>query len=245
MDGIDELDRRGRALLAELAVDPDSDCWRQFDALFYEGVWKYLRTNHDKLPARVARYLKVDGVVAPDVLPEEVDEVAHEATKIALRRVREKAARFDPARGTPTMWVIGSAEYAYIEVAKTIVAARRSDRLRFVAPADLFDEPDGNPTTEEHVLRHLEDEEALEDAASHISEKEFAAVRLVLTAGYSYAEAAKVIFGDETMTKQVDGLLTRGKRKLAEAWIDRKPSPRGASGSNVPDRTDDKEGTDG
>lgn len=245
MDGIEELDRRGRALLAELAADPESDCWRQFDALFYEGVWKYLRANHDKLPARVARYLKVDGVVAPEVLPEEVDEVAHEATKIALRRVRQKAARFDPARGTPTMWVIGNAEYAYIEVAKTIVAARRSDRLRFVPPEDLFGEPDGNPTTEEHVLRHLENEEALEDAANHVSEKEFGALRLVLTAGYSYAEAAKVIFGDETMTKQVDGLLTRGKRKLAEAWVDRRPSPRGASGSNVPDRTDDKEGTNG
>jgi DNA-directed RNA polymerase specialized sigma24 family protein len=171
--------------------------------------------------------------------------VAHEATKIALRRVREKAAGFDPARGTPTMWVIGNAEYAYIEVAKTIVAARRSDRLRFVAPEDLFEEPDGNPTTEEHVFRHLENEEALEDAASHISEKEFVAVRLVLTAGYSYAEAAEVIFGDATMTRQVDGLLTRGKRKLAVAWIDRKPSPRGAAGTNVPDRTDDKEGTDG
>lgn len=54
-----------------------------------------------------------------------------------------------------------------------------------------------------------------------------------------------MIFGDATATRQVDGLLTRGKRKLAEAWVDRKPSPRGASGSNLQDRTDDKEGIDG
>lgn len=245
MDGIVDLDRRGRELLAELAADPDSDCWRQFDALFYELVWKYLRASAEKLPARVARYLKVDGVVAPEVFPEEVDEVAHEATKVALRRVREKAGRFDPRRGTPTMWVIGAAEYAYVEVAKTIVRARRSDRLVFVPLEDLLDQPDPNPTTEEHVLRHLQDAEALEDAANHVSEKEFAALRLVLTAGYSYAEAAHMIFGDPTMTRQVDGLLTRGKRKLAEAWGDRRPSPRGAAGTNVRDSTDDKEGTDG
>lgn len=110
MDGIEALDRRGRELLAELAADPASDCWKQFDDLFYEVVWRYLRANHDTLPARVARYLRVDGVVAPSVLPGEVDEVAHEATKIALRRVREKAARFDLERGSPTKWVIGNAQ---------------------------------------------------------------------------------------------------------------------------------------
>jgi predicted DNA-binding protein (UPF0251 family) len=245
VDPLEELNRRGLALLAELAADPGNDCWRQFDDLFYEGVWKYLRANHNILPARVARYLKVDGVVAPDVLPEEVDEVAHEATKIALRRVREKAARFDLELGMPTKWVIGNAEYAYIEVAKTIVAARRSDRLAFVPPEDLFEVADRNPTTEEHVLAHLENTEALEDAANHVNDNEFAAMRLVITLGYSYEEAAELLFGDATKTRQVDGLLTRGKPKLAEAWIERKPSPRGASGSNVPDRTDDKEETDG
>jgi DNA-directed RNA polymerase specialized sigma24 family protein len=244
MDGVDELNRRGTALLSELAADSDSDCWRQFDALYYEIVWKYLRASHAKLAARVARYLRVEGISGAEILPEEIDEVAHEATKVALRRVREKAARFDPQRGTPTMWVIGNSEYAFVDVAKSIVKARRSDSLVFVAPEDLVGEPDGNPTTEEHVLRHLADAEALEDAAIHVSEKEFAALRLVLTAGYSYGEAAEAIFGDATMTKQVDGLLTRGKRKLAEAWADRKPSPRGARSTNVPDRTDDKEGTD-
>jgi DNA-directed RNA polymerase specialized sigma24 family protein len=245
MDSIEALDRRGRELLAELASDPDSDWATQFDDLFYEAVWKYLRVNHDKLPARVARYLKVDGVVAPSVLPEEVDEVAHEATKIALRRVRERAARFDLEQGSPTKWAIGSAEFAWIEVAKTIVAARRSDRLAFVPPEDLLKVPDRNPTTEEHVLRHLENEEALEDAATHVTDKEWAAMRLVITLGYRYEEAAEVILGDATKTRQIDGLLTRGKPKLADAWIDRKPSTRGASSSNVQDRTDDKEETDG
>jgi hypothetical protein len=161
MDELDELDRIGRKLLAELAVDPDSDCWRQFDALFYPLVWRYLRANQATLGARVARYLNVEGVVAPNVPPEEVDEVAHEATTIALRRVRQNASGFDSDRGTPTMWVIGAAEWAWIEVAKAISAARRSDRLQFVPPADLVEKADANPTTEEHILRHLEDIEAL------------------------------------------------------------------------------------
>lgn len=239
MNGI-ERDRRGREFLAELATDPESDCWRQFDSLFYEGVWRYLRIEHKKLAARVARFLNVEGVVAPEVLPEEVDEVAHLATQRALRRVREKASGFDPQRGTPTKWVIGAAVLAWVEVAKEIVKSRRSDKLVFVDPADLVNEPDRALSTDEHVLRHLEDEEALADAASHVSEKEFVAIRLVLTGGYSYAEAAEVIFGDASMTKQVDGLLTRGKRKLAEAWVDRKPSPRGVGDSNLSDHTADK-----
>src|SRR4051795_1760016 len=104
MDAIDELDDRGRELLAELADNPDSDCWRQFDALYYELVWKYLRVNHQTLAARVARYVGVAAVIAPQVLAEEIDEVAHEATTIALRRVRQHASRFDPDCGTPTMW---------------------------------------------------------------------------------------------------------------------------------------------
>jgi DNA-directed RNA polymerase specialized sigma24 family protein len=245
VEGTEDLDRRGAQLLARLAIDPNGDCKRQFDALYYELVWRYLRANHAKLAARVARYLKADGVVGPGVLDEEVAEVAHDATLIALRRVRQGAARFDPAKGTATGWVIGAAEFAWVEVAKTVVSARRSGQHMFVAPEDLLAVADPNPTTEEHVLRHLENAEALADAARHLNENEWAAVRLVVTAGYSYAEAARVIFGDETKTKQVGGLLERGKAKLAEAWNDRRPSPSGAGGANLADRTDDKEGTDG
>jgi DNA-directed RNA polymerase specialized sigma24 family protein len=244
MDGIDELDERGRELLAELASDPDSDCWRQFDALYYELVWKYLRANHQMLGTRVARYLGVDGVASSQVLAEEVDEVAHEATTIALRRVRQQAARFDPDRGASTMWVIGAAEFAWVDVAKTIVSGRRSEDLIFTAPGDLLDFADPRPTTEEHVLRHLHDADALADAASCLTDKEFAAVRLVITAGYSYAEAAQLIFGDATKTRPVDGLLTRAKAKLAKAWSERRPSSSGAGGAKFSDRTADEGRTD-
>ncbi|HEX6679826.1 MAG TPA: hypothetical protein VF063_04195 [Gaiellaceae bacterium] len=240
---MDELDRRGCALLARLVDEPDEeDCARQFDTLYYEIVWRYLRAKHRVLATRVARYLGVAGAVAPQVLDEEVDEVAHDATATALRRVRQNAERFDGAKGTPTQWVIGAAEYAYVEVAKAVVSARRSDVLEFVDPLDLFDEPDRNPTTEEHVLRQFEDAEALADAARHVSEKEFLALRLRATAGYSRAEAAKMIFGDATMKKQVDGLVERGARKLAQAWHDRRTSQRVPRRTNLQGRTDGREG---
>jgi len=244
MDGMEELDKRGAELFAGLARDPDGDCAPLFNALYYELVWRYLRANHTKLGARVARYLNVDGVVVARVLEEDVIDAAHEATDIALRRVRHNAGRFDASRGTATGWVIGAAEFAWVEVAKTIVAAR-AEAPMVVAPEDLLAVVDPNPTTDEHVLRYLEDAEALADAASHLNENEWAAVRLVVTAGYSYAETAKVIYGDETKTRQVGGLLERGKAKLAQAWIDRRPSPSGAGGANLADRSDDKEGTDG
>lgn len=215
---MDELDRLGYALLLELAVEPTTDCARKFDALYYEIVWKSLRANYPFLGQRVARYLRQVGTIAPHVRPEEADEIAHEATKLALRRVRENAGRFDPAKGTPTVWVIGAAEYAFIEVAKAISKARRSSELLFVSPELLHGEPDPKGSPEEQVLQRFSDEEALGKAASHLTEKELVAIRMVLTAGYSYRETAERIFGNASLTKQVDGLLTRAKRKLAEAW---------------------------
>src|SRR5688500_10771393 len=103
------LDRRGTALLAELSRDPSLDCARVCAALYYELVWKYLGARHATLGARVARYLGVEGTVAPEIHPAELDEVAHDATSRALHRVRNNAARFDPRRGPVTAWVLGAA----------------------------------------------------------------------------------------------------------------------------------------
>jgi len=243
MDGMDELDLRGRALLARLVDEPDNEkCATQFNELYYEIVWRYLRAKHGVLGTRVARYLGLPGAVAPQILAQEVDDVAHDTTAKALTRVRENATKFDAAKGTPTQWVLGAAEFAYIEVAKAVVKRRRSERLEFVDPLDLLDEPDSNSTTEEHVLRQLEDAEALADAARHVSEKEFLALRLRATAGYSRGEAAEAIFGDAEMKKQVDGLVERGARKLAQAWEDRRPSPRVPGRINLQGRADDREG---
>ena len=41
-----------------------------------------------------------------------------------------------------------------------------------------------------------------------------------------------------------DGVAHRGKRKLAEAWADRRPSPSSATGSKLQGPVDDKEVSD-
>lgn len=244
MDGIEELDRRGRQLLAELEADPRSDCWRQFDNLFYEPVFKYLRAKQPLLGARVARYLGGAGNLAPEILPEEIGEVLHDATQTALRRVRENAWKFVPERGSPTQWVLGAAEFAYVDVAKAIVEARRSAKLTFVDPSELLDHVDAK-STEEHVLRLLEDADALADAASHLEPEEWTALRLRVTAHHSRLETALLMFRDETAVRRVDRLVESAKRKLAVAWIDRKPSPGWAGSTTFTGPTDDKEEADG
>lgn len=64
------------------------------------------------------------------------------------------------------------------------------------------------------------------------------ALRLVVTLGYSYAEAAKELLGDAAKTRQIDGLLTRGKRKLALAWEGRRRSRGKTESSTFTDRAD-------
>jgi DNA-directed RNA polymerase specialized sigma24 family protein len=163
-----------------------------------------------------------------------------------LRRVRQNAGKFEAAKGTPTQWVIGNAQYAFVEVAKAVVSARRSKSLEFVDPDDLLSAADPCPTTEEHVLRKLENAEALADAAARLSEHEFAALRLRVTLGYSRAEVAELLFGgsDTKTRKNVDRLVERGLRKLAVAWADRKTSRGTVEGITVSTRSDDKEETD-
>lgn len=237
-----EIDRQGARLLAALAADPENEvCAREFDSLLYPLIWGYLRANHAVLGGRVARYIGVDGAVAPQILPEEVDEVAHAATVVALRRVRNHPGRFDPNLGTVSGWSINAAEFAYVEVAKDIVGARRSAELQFKDPIDIV-ELAAAPSHESAVERRIVDAEDLADAASHVSELEWTALRLVITLGYSYADAAERMYGDSSMSKHVDNLLQRGKRKLAAAWSDRRPTASGASRSNGSSGTDDREG---
>lgn len=233
MDYLEHLDQRALDLLGQLAESPEGDIERQFDALLYEFVWRYLRAKGEEITARVARYTGATSAVAPQPQPSELAEVAHEATIIALRRVRERAARFDSTRGKPTLWVIGAAEYAYVEVAKAIVGARRSPQLVFHDPGDLLHIPDSSPSTEEHVISKLSNEQALHEAAKALSEREFIALRLVDTLEFTYAEAAERMFGEASMARAVEGLLRRGRRKLAAAWQDRPPSVSGSSTGKV------------
>lgn len=235
----------GAALLAELARNPDSDLLREFHALFYEYIWKRLWRDQARLSARVARHLNAVGPTAPRLRPEEVSEVAHDATARALRRVCANAAKFDPTRGTATHWVIGASEFAFVEVAKEVVAARRPLGVEFAHPDALATLVDPSPGTEEIVVTQISSEQILGEVAELLSEREWEALRLVVTERYTYAEAAMLIFGDPSFTKQIDGLLTRAKRKVSEAWPRLAPGTGIDQGTKVRSDADDKEGSDG
>lgn len=237
------LDRQGALILTALARGGhDPELARRFDSLFYELTWRHLRARHATLGARVARRMNVAGSVIPYIQELELDEVAHDATSRALNRVRKGAARFDVSRGMVTAWVTGAAEFAYVEVAQEIAKARRSEKLTFVDPADLSKIAGHSMSTEEFVIRQLEDEQALADAAQVLTVKEFAAIRARLNGGYSRAEIAEAIFGDPNAVKRVDGLLERGKKKLAEAWRERRSgSGTGSASFKVSEGADDKE----
>jgi DNA-directed RNA polymerase specialized sigma24 family protein len=242
MNPIDELNRNGRAILARLAHDPDPACEQQFDALFYFPVWRHLVDSSGVLGTRVARYLGMDSALVPPLPPREVESVAHDATRTGLRRVREHAEKFDPARGAPLMWVIGAAEFAFVEISRDIF--KLLARQELLPPAEMAALGGLAPSTEEHVIRYLSDVEAFAEAAACLSEQEFVALSMVATAGYSYAEVAERLFGDPTLTKRVDGLLSRGKRKLAAAWEARRPARSGAAGTKVSPPADDRKGSD-
>ncbi len=241
----EERDDLGAALLTELARNPDSSLTSEFHALFYEFIWKRLWRDRDRLSDRVRRHLNATGPTAPRLRAEEVGEVAHDATTRALRRVCEGAAKFDPERGTATHWVIGASELAFVEVAKEVAASRRPRGIQFDPPELLEEVVDPAPGTEEMVITRISTEQILSEAADLLSEREWDALRLVVTERYSYAEAAEVIFGSAAFTKQIDGLLTRAKRKLNEAWPHLRPGSGARENTKVTDDLADKEGSDG
>jgi hypothetical protein len=241
----EERDDLGAALLAELARDPGSSLVSEFHALFYEFIWKRLWRDRDRLSDRVRRHLGVASPTAPPLRPEEVGEVAHDATTRALRRVGEGASKFDPTRGTATHWVIGASEFAFVEVAKEVAAERRPLDVEFEPPERLNEVLDSEPGIEEVVIARISTEEILAEAADLLSEREWEALRLVVTERYSYAETAEMIFGSADFKKEIDGLLTRAKRKLNEAWSHRRPGSGDEENTKVSDGMTDKEGTNG
>ncbi|HEX3323950.1 MAG TPA: hypothetical protein VHR65_02260, partial [Solirubrobacterales bacterium] len=161
----EKRDDLGAALLAELSRNPDSTLVREFHSLFYEFIWKRLWRDQDRLSERVRRHLNASGPTTPRLRAEEIGEVAHDATTRALRRVCEGAAKFDPARGTATHWVIGASEFAFVEVAKEAVAARQPQGVEFSHPEALEGVADPAPSTEELVISRISTEQLLREAA--------------------------------------------------------------------------------
>jgi hypothetical protein len=236
-----ELDEYGARLLAQMAVDPDGPACRQLGGVFYPVLWGFLRANHRRLGTIVGGYAGSDRAAAPELLEEEVDDVAHAATAKAIERLRRNAAQFDPTEGPATKWALGAAGFAFVEEAKKAVAKRtRGPQIVLQDPTELQEQIDDQTALEEDMLRRVIKEQTYAEVAELLNENEWTALRLRVVMGMPCPAIASAMFGDETKTRKVEGLLERGKKKLAIAWQDRRPSTRRVRATNVRASTDDK-----
>ncbi len=105
----------------------------------------------------------------------------------------------------------------YADVVRDYTGARRglkalpTDDEQLAQHADLRGAPD-------HSLEVATKVTLLDDLA-RLTEEERAAVQLVLRFGYTYSEAAEILFHDRTKNKKVDHLLQNARTKLRE-WED-------------------------
>jgi hypothetical protein len=237
----EELDRYGARLLAEMASDPECPACQEFARVFYPVVWGYLRANHSRIGTIVGGFAGSAKSAAPQLLPEEVDQVAHDATERAIRRLRRNAAQFDAAEGPATKWILGAAGFTFVEVAKKTVAARtRGPELVLEDPTGVEERIDGHEALQEDFLRRVINQETYREVAALLNENEWTALRLQVLMDMSCAAIARAMFDDQTKTRKVEGLLERGKKKLAEEWRDRRPSQGKVTTTNVRSGTDDK-----
>jgi DNA-directed RNA polymerase specialized sigma24 family protein len=235
----EELDEYGARLLAQIALDPEGPASQQFAGLFYPVIWGFLRANHSRLGAVVGGYAGTSKSAAPQLLDEEVDDVAHDATERAIRRLRRNAAKFDPAAGPATKWALGAAGFAFVEEAKKAVTKRTNQPHPVPADPHELEEYGDQGGLEEDMLRRVINEQTYAEVADVLTEREWTALRLQVELEMSCADIARALFNDDTKTRKVEGLLERGKKKLKIAWQDRRPSPGRVKTLNVRAKTDD------
>lgn len=122
-EGEHALEERAAALLRRQS-EGDQALASEFDALLYPVVLGYVKQRNRSLGETIAR--RTGGVnPAPIVEAQDLDEVAHETTLLALRRARASAGRFDATLGSAVSWVLRAAAFAYLEVARKYARDRR------------------------------------------------------------------------------------------------------------------------
>lgn len=211
----EELDRAS-ALLMAVARDPDGDAVRAFDALLYPEVLHYVRRRNRQLAQETLRLTGTGDMGVPLVGVAELDEVAHDVTVLALQRARAAARRFNPNRGDALDWVLRAAGFAYLDVVRTRMDARRQLRVDPVEDEALEQVVDQSPAEDiaDQVARRL----LLDACLQQLSPDQRAAVLLCDRFGFTHAGTAEVMYGDRRQVKRVGYLLTEGRRKLAACW---------------------------
>lgn len=202
----------GTLLLLALAEESTPQLVKEFDNCFYPIVKRYV------LKRRLTLNQMARGVSLPNVHleGERLEETAHQTAVIACARARAAAAEFDPARGSAEAWVLRNAAYAYREVAANLADSRRRLRAAPTDDAALQDEIDSRheaPDTADVVVAR----ERLHSLFELLDETERNVVILCRRDGYTYAQAAEILFGDASKTSRVGRVLRLALFKLNQS----------------------------
>lgn len=226
-----ELATRASALLLSAAAGcPDADA--AYRTLLYPVIFAIARRKGGMLATSASRTLGTDGLPVPAVPAADRDIIAHDVATMALDRALAAAGRFDPERGDGVAWAIRQANFCHVDVTRSTYGTRRAIAIV--------------PTDDEHLILLADADRQHADPADTVAQREAvrtalaalpyeqrAVTLLILHYGFSYAEAAAILFSDSKETAKVDRLLSTARRALAaaqalwEAGADTRPASEG------------------
>ncbi len=200
------------ALLNAVAREPTPTAMRAFDEFFYERVKRHIHRYHRSMGGIFAT-AQMDLRSAPPLRADQVDEAAHVTALRALRRARASASQFDPEKGSAEGWVLRSASFAFVEVAKEMAGINRVGRMEIMESSELEKHLDES-TTGRDPAQQVIDQEEIVLMFAELSDDERRAALLCWRFEFSYAGAAEVMFNDPGRIKRIDKLLQQARVKL-------------------------------
>lgn len=210
-----EIATRASLLLRAVAADVPGAA-QDYDTLLYPLIYAAVKQRGRTLASKAARLTGTDGMPVPVVPACDLEWIANDVAVHALERARATAGRFDPARGDGVTWALRAATFSYIDVVRTTYGARRAltivptDDDALAAAMDCIrSAPDPAIVVEQRA--------ALDEALATLTDEERFVVLATLHLGFSYAETARLLFGDAAQVRRVDRLRQSARRSLADA----------------------------
>lgn len=197
-------------LLRTLAAGPNPEAAKVFERIFLPlAVW-YARHRARAAARRALRRTHDVDIFIPGVPEADLDDVAHEAAQVGLRRARERAGRFDPRRGHAVAWVLGKVALAYRDVVRS---RYRRGALEFPPDEDLSWLTDVEPYSGFPPAEVVAD---LEFVLARLPPIERNVLVRYERYGMTYEEIAVDMFGSVGQKKRVDHILQRARERIRE-----------------------------
>lgn len=210
-----EIASRASMLLRAIAAGVPGAA-QDYDTLLYPIVYAAVKQRGRLLASQAGRLTGTDGIPVPVVPACDMDWIANDVAVHALEHARATACRFDPARGDGVTWALRAATFSYVDVVRATYGSRRA--LTIVPTDDeqlttAIDAAGGSPDPSVVV----EQRAALDDALAALTDEQRFVVLATMHYGLSYAETARLLFGDAGQIRRVDRLRQSARRSLAEA----------------------------